>query len=287
MYAGRVGIATLVCGMLVFVGWSTTGGQSVRPATVVSRAGPRAQVSSATATAATPATSAGLVAAVSATTAGTIKARPKVRNVTVYGVARGAGGVTYRGVRVGFRRTTCPGCAPMTVTTDRNGAYAVSVPIDTYVVTCVATPQVCTVAGSEDLSATVTVRSDAILDISVRVESGATGPRRGGGHVVYGHVLTTAGLPVPRTTIQLIRRPHWLPPHGGQTFFTDTVPDGSYGVVVDAGVFLIACITPNPGYRCGPTGGDGSPFTVTAAAQPQRVDFVLCRSADYPGCLTR
>ena len=270
MYSRQVGSAALICAVvLVLAGCvSTTGGQSMRAGARSTSMVPQPAPWTTTGPPAPPAPEATFAAPPAVPTV-TMKPRPKVRNVIVSGIARGTGGIIYRTIVIGFRRTTCPECAPVTVTTDHNGAYAVSVPMGSYVVACAAGPYVCTVAGSEDLADTVTAAGHP-----------PTAVQSPDGPSVYGRVVTTDGLPVPYATITLLAR------RLGQRLSTNTATDGSYHLAADSGNYLIICITPDADFACGPTGGSGGPDQVTVGAHAQRVEFVLCRVRDHPRCLS-
>ena len=272
----RSGIAGLACALLVLTGCSpSTGGHAAVPTT------------------ATPITSR-RVPPLPPVPQPDPKPVPKPRTAVVSGVARGDGGTGVGHVLVGFRKADCGACAPIMATTGATGVYRLSIPVDSYTVACVVNPGVCTIAGAEDRSMTLTIAADQTLNLSVTAAAGpttpdpeprppttTTSPPPGGGYAVWGRVATNDGDSVPHITIQLVP-----PGHLGITIFDETGSDGSYGLTGE-GVFTLLCVTPNPDYACGPDGGDGSPFTVNTADGPQHIDFLLCRSEDYPRCLAR
>lgn len=299
MYGRRVGVVTLICAMVMFAGCSLpTRGQPLRANTV---SVPTALTISAAPTTRPvrvlpPAADPGPIA-VAATTRvlpdTSLKPRPKVANAIVSGHARGANGAAIGHVVVGFRKATCPRCAPMTVGTDADGAYTVSVPMDAYLVGCSAPARICSVAGRVDRAGRVIIRSSSttldlsVLNLPVRARSRTDRPQQGRGSAVYGEVVygdarTSQGLPVPRITIELVplQQPR-------ERLFTDTVADGSYRLAAGEGVFLVACIAPEPGDACGPAGGSGDPYAVKVADVSRHLEFILCRTGDYPACLAR
>lgn len=280
MHGGRVASAALLCAVVMFAGCSLpTRGQAVRAKPVSVEMAPATAAAPTTLVAVVPPSAAGPAPPTAVLPDTSLEPRPKTANARVSGRARGADGTASRHVVVGFTKVTCPRCAPMTVVTDDDGAYAVSVPPDAYVVACTAGPRVCSVAGSSKRADTVTIRSTTRLDLSVQGGAPTGMPVNDS---VYGQVRTVAGAPVPDTTIELVQ-PYEL----RHRLFADTMADGSYRLAVAGGVYLVACITPTTDYECGPVGGDGNPYAVRVANGPQRIDFLLCRSRDYPGCLSR
>lgn len=222
---------------------------------------------------------------------------PTVADIAVTGTASGPTGKIYQGVSVGFKRNHCAKCSLVTAKTDTSGAYAVRLTPGTYVAACLATPYGCAFKDSQDVVYTLEVTSDRTVDVVVKEEvpdpqpgpdpgpDPTPDPQPGPGtsSALSGHVRTNEGRPVPGITIQL------LPPgRVGQTLFTTAVTDGSYAFDAASGVYTAVCVTPDPTrYMCGPAGGDGTGPTVNLAQAGQVVEFILCRSQDYPACLRR
>ncbi len=219
--------------------------------------------------------------------------------VTITGVALGPTGAPYPDVAVGFRQSDCAGCRLIATKTDASGAYAVALTPGGYLAVCIAPPFTCTFKGSQVKERKLVVTMDVTIDIVVTRDAPPPTPStnpppspdpapptpgpNADSYSLSGHVRTREGQPVPGITIQL------LPPgRVGQTLFTTADTDGSYGFDANYGSYTVVCQTPNPDtYMCGPVGGDGTGPTVDLATPGQVIDFLVCHSQDYPGCLTR
>jgi hypothetical protein len=184
-------------------------------------------------------------------------------------------------VTLTFRLQHCGTCPAVTVTTDKDGNYTVSLGDGVWVATCTYPTAACVPLNATDGRSTTydtTTGVGAGPIAQVRVPYGPDGPQSQPPQTptLSGHVKTPDGKPVAGATVTL------EPVAGNSTPHTTTDASGGYAFYEVGGVYNAICDASIGG--CGGAGTDGGPNPVTLSGA-QTLNFIACPQPLYPACL--